>query len=194
MTTSLDDGRISKFHRQIYNWCKELYPSFKIEVEKLIPSTNQRIDIYIHQLDLAIECDGTFHDKPSFFFVKSVEAWKDIRMRDKLKTKTLNSHNINLIRIPYNCKIKNAEDLESLISEYFKKQEEYSEANLDVFKDSYKEREKGIREEYKEKDKERNKESYTSYKESDYYKEQREKARKHRKEQYRKYKENKRGA
>ena len=32
---NLNDDRVSKFQRQIYNWLKELYPSFNIELEKL---------------------------------------------------------------------------------------------------------------------------------------------------------------
>ena len=54
MSSFLDDGRISIFHRQIYDWVKELYPSIPIEMEKLIPSSNQRIDIFVDLLNLAI--------------------------------------------------------------------------------------------------------------------------------------------
>lgn len=110
---------ISDFQRQIYDWLRSLYPSFDIDLEKLIPSTNQRIDIYIHQLELAIECDGSFHDKPVFFFVKTQEQWRDIIQRDKLKNETLARYGIDLIRIPYNHKLKCAEDLGKLIDEFY---------------------------------------------------------------------------
>ena len=51
---ALDDGRISKFQRSIYDWLTELYPTIPIEMEKLIPETNQRVDIYISLLGLAV--------------------------------------------------------------------------------------------------------------------------------------------
>ena len=56
--TNLDDERISKFQRQIYDWLRELYPSFSIELEKHIPKTNQRIDIYIENLTLVFKSDS----------------------------------------------------------------------------------------------------------------------------------------
>lgn len=108
---NLDDGRISKFHRQIYDWVSELYPNFTIEMEKVIPSTNQRIDIFIELLNLAIECDGTFHDNSSSFFVKDEFQWQDIVQRDKKKESMLEEHGIKLVRIPYNHKLKSSKDL-----------------------------------------------------------------------------------
>ena len=113
--TKLDDGRISKFQRSIYDWLVELYPTIPIEMEKLIPKSNQRIDIYIDHLGLAIECDGTFHDKPSGFYVKSIAQWQDLVQRDRAKEHDLYHHGIKLVRIPYNHKMKSAQDLNTLI-------------------------------------------------------------------------------
>lgn len=163
----LDDNRVSKFQRQIYDWLKELYPSFKIELEKLIPSTNQRIDIYIHQLQLAIECDGSFHDKPTFFFVKTIEQWNDIISRDKLKTNTLSKYGVDLIRIPYNHKLKSSIDLGTLIDEFYSSRDSFNFIDEDIFIDTRKQKEK----EFLKQVNEYSKEKYQKFKESDDYKE-----------------------
>lgn len=142
MSTKLDDGRISKFQRSIYDWLVELYPTIPIEMEKLIPESNQRIDIYIDHLGLAIECDGTFHDKPSSFYVKNIAQWQDLVQRDRAKEKALFHHGIKLVRIPYNHKMKSSQDLNSLIEsiEY----PEGIELNREIFeyKNDYSEKEK----------------------------------------------------
>lgn len=185
----LDDNRVSKFQRQIYDWLKELYPSFKIELEKLIPSTNQRIDIYIHQLQLAIECDGTFHDKPSFFFVKTIEQWKDIIARDKLKNSTLSKYDVDLIRIPYNHKMKSSQDLGILIDEFYSSKESFNFIDEDIFTDKFKEKEKEFFKEFNQ----YSKEKYQRFKESDEYKENKiqknQKLKELRQEQYQKNKD-----
>lgn len=163
----LDDNRVSKFQRQIYDWLKELYPSFKIELEKLIPSTNQRIDIYVHQLQLAIECDGSFHDKPTFFFVKTIEQWNDIISRDKLKTNTLSKYDVDLIRIPYNHKLKSSTDLGILIDEFYSSKESFNFIDESIFIDTRKQKEN----EFLKQVNEYSKEKYQQFKESDDYKE-----------------------
>lgn len=163
----LDDNRVSKFQRQIYDWLKELYPSFKIELEKLIPSTNQRIDIYVHQLQLAIECDGSFHDKPTFFFVKTIEQWNDIISRDKLKTNTISKYGVDLIRIPYNHKLKSSTDLGILIDEFYSSKESFNFIDESIFIDTRKQKEK----EFLKQVNEYSKEKYQQFKESNDYKE-----------------------
>ena len=114
--TNLDDERISKFQRQIYDWLRELYPSFSMELEKHIPKTNQRIDIYIENLTLAVECDGIQHFKPVGFYVKTIEQWDKMIESDKIKNKVLEEAGITVLRIPYNHKLKSAEDLKTLIN------------------------------------------------------------------------------
>lgn len=161
------DGRISNIHLQIYNWLKELYPSFNIELEKVIVHSNQRIDIYIHQLQTAIEVDGEQHFRPVGYFVKTEEQWKDMVRKDKAKEKDLFNHGIRLVRIPYNHKLKSSSDLQEYINnisypdtefddslfintnkekilskqrEYSKsKYKEYSEANKEILKAKRKE-------------------------------------------------------
>lgn len=193
LVNNLDDGRISKFHRQIYDWLKEIYPSFKIELEKLIPKTNQRIDLYIYQLDLAIECDGTFHDTPDFFFVKTQEQWKDIIERDKLKVNTLNEYGLDLLRIPYNHKLKNSKDLEKLIDYFYKEKNINNEFDSSLFDSKFELNKKENMKKYNDK----SKEVLNNYKSSqefvdtkdEYNKKSREFNKQRRKEQYKKLKE-----
>lgn len=156
----LSDNRVSKFQRQIYDWLKELYPSFKIELEKLIPSTNQRIDIFIEQLELAIECDGGFHEKPTFFFVKTKEQWEDIIERDKRKEATLSQYGVDLIRIPYNHKLKSAQDLGGLIDTFYRERGSESSFDDTIFQ----KRENKALKQMKEKVKQRRREQYMRFK------------------------------
>ena len=118
MSSFLDDGRISIFHRQIYDWVKELYPNLPIDMEKLIPSSNQRVDIFVDLLNLAIECDGTFHDKPTSFYVKNEGQWKEQVRRDRKKEEDLANAGVKLVRVPYVHKFKNAQDLEAYIDSH----------------------------------------------------------------------------
>ena len=156
--SKIEDGRVSKFQRQIYDWLVELYPTLGVEMEKLIPSTNQRIDIFIPFLNIAVECDGTFHDTPDSFYVKDQEAWADIIERDKRKEHDLHHHGIKLIRIPYKHKMKSSEDLSVLMSEIPESTIEY---NPDIFESKVNVAE----EKFKSKIKTLRKESYLQYKE-----------------------------
>lgn len=132
MSTFLDDGRISIFHRQIYDWVKELYPNLPIEMEKLIPKSNQRIDIFVDYLNMAIECDGTFHDKPTSFYVKNEAQWKEQVQRDKRKEEDLANAGIKLVRVPYKHKFKKASDLKEYIDSH---KEPDVEFNPDIFEE-----------------------------------------------------------
>lgn len=142
--TTLDDDRISKFQRQIYDWLAELFPSMKIEMEKPIELNNQRIDIYVDNLNLAIECHGIQHYKPNFF-VKSQEQWVDMVEKDSIKKKILEMHGITLIEIPYNHKLKNSEDLKIFI---FSHEFNSNEFDDNIFKNKYEENQKNIAKNY----------------------------------------------
>ena len=173
--TQLDDGRISKFQRQIYDWVVELFPTLPVEMEKLIPSSNQRIDIYIEYLNLAIECDGTFHDKPSRFYVKNEMQWKDIVRRDRKKEEDLATHGIKLLRIPYNHKLKSSKDLEILIEnipepdvefnpEIFLDYSDYRSNSLDIARESRKKDYSDYIDQNKEDLKKKRKQAYHNFK------------------------------
>lgn len=171
---SLDDGRISKFQRQIYDWLKELYPSFNIEMEKLIVSSNQRVDIWIEQLETVVECDGIQHDKPIGYFVKTAEQWKDMVYKDKQKEIALASSGIRLVRISHNHKLKCAKDLEVYMGSFKFPEVDTDESIFEDTKDKeFKSKAKSYRQErykeYKEKNKDeikrRRKEHYLRQKE-----------------------------
>ena len=172
--TNLDDERISKFQRQIYDWLRELYPSFSIELEKHIPKTNQRIDIYVENLTLAVECDGIQHFKPVGFYVKTIEQWDKMIESDKIKNKVLEEAGVTVLRIPYNHKLKSSEDLKTLINSLKFNTKNY---NSEIFVNKYKEEQKSKlkiyhKNSYKE-FKEKNKETIKQ-KSKDFYKQAKE--------------------
>lgn len=156
--SKVEDGRVSKFQRQIYDWLIELYPTLGIEMEKLIPSTNQRIDIFIPYLNIAVECDGTFHDSPDSFFVKDQASWADIIERDKRKEKDLYHSGIKLVRIPYKHKLKSSKDLQ----EYM---ESIPDSIIDYDGSIFESKVNVNEEKFKTKIKSQRKESYLQYKE-----------------------------
>lgn len=49
------DGRGSEPQRLLYNFLKELYPSQKLHYEFYVEELNQRIDLYLPYLGIAIE-------------------------------------------------------------------------------------------------------------------------------------------
>lgn len=171
---ALDDGRISKFQRSIYDWLTELYPTIPIEMEKLIPETNQRVDIYISLLGLAVECDGTFHDKPNSFYVKSIEQWQDLVQRDRIKEKMLYDHGIKLVRIPYKHKMKTSSDLNELINSVDYPENILINESIFEYKNDYNEKEKIKAREYHKKSYEKfvdeNKESIKAKRKIEYQK------------------------
>lgn len=145
MSGFIDDGRISIFHRQIYDWIKEIYPNLSVENEKLIPKSNQRVDIFVDLINLAVECDGTFHDKPTSFYVQNEAQWRDQVQRDRRKEEDLANAGIKLVRVPYKHKFKNAQDLKVYIDSHkepdieydpsiFEEVNEYHQNSLDFAK------------------------------------------------------------
>ena len=127
-----------------------------IEMEKLIVANNQRIDIYIDNLNLAIECHGIQHYKPNFF-VKNQEQWSDMINKDKTKKDLLDRHGITLIEIPYNHKMKNSNDLKEFIFSHNFSTNTYDES---LFKDSYEEYKKAQNKSYQKQKYEEYKHSY----------------------------------
>ena len=69
------------------------------------PKTNNQLkfDIYIEDINLIIECDGTQHYvKNSYFNNLALQAgYTPVYETDKIKEEYCNNHNIKLIRIPY---------------------------------------------------------------------------------------------
>ena len=111
------DQRGSKDQQTIYNYLSEIYPSFDIIYEYALYEVNQRIDIYIPNLALAIEYHGRQHYDFIEHFHKTIEGFKEAQKMDQKKREYLLLHGVKLVEIPYNKMVANKEELEKIINE-----------------------------------------------------------------------------
>lgn len=100
----------SKFQTSVTNYIRQIYNNYRIFEEMTFsdcinPKTNNQLkfDIYIEDINLIIECDGTQHYvKNSYFNNLALQAgYTPVYETDKIKEEYCNNHNIKLIRIPY---------------------------------------------------------------------------------------------
>lgn len=109
------DGRGSEPQRLLYNFLKELYPSQKLYYEFYVEELNQRIDLYLPYLGIAIEYDGRQHSEYVPYFHKDYSDFNLGKLLDKNKNNFLIENGIKLIRIPHNKMVNSSEELKSLI-------------------------------------------------------------------------------
>lgn len=117
---------------RLYNKLKESFPNIDIIFEadyKTIPwIENQRIDIYIPCLNLAIELMGPQHYKEIPFFVKNGSSLEVTQERDKRKRLKCKENNCVLIDVDYQY---TNEDFKNLILEITKRLEELAKEDTD---------------------------------------------------------------
>ena len=85
-------------------------------------------DFYIKDTNILIEIDGEQHFKPVYFCgkttkekrEKAIKLFKDTQKRDEIKNKYCETHNYNLIRIPY-TEMKNG-NYKNILSQLFIKE------------------------------------------------------------------------
>lgn len=109
------DGRGSEPQRLLYSYLKELYPTQTIHYEFLIDELNQRIDIYLPYLGIAIEFDGIQHSEYTPFFHKDYSDFNLGKLLDRKKSDFLIERGIKLVRIPHNKMVKSSQELKELI-------------------------------------------------------------------------------
>ena len=109
------DGRGSDSQRRFYDLLKEIYPIYDVVYEYAIGEIEQRLDLFIPVLGIAVEYNGIQHYKFSSFFHKDETDWNKGVMLDKKKTQYLNYNGVKLVLIQYNTKIKTAEELKEFI-------------------------------------------------------------------------------
>jgi hypothetical protein len=105
------DDRGSKLQQFIYNLTVEAYSPYQVIYEYGIGHLQQRIDIFIPILGIAIEIHGEQHYNYTPFFHKDEVAWNYSVMLDTKKSNYLKEHGVKLIEIPFNSKIKTKEEL-----------------------------------------------------------------------------------
>ena len=109
------DERGSKLQQDIYNLACKAYKPYEVIYEYPIGALNQRIDIFIPLLGIALEIDGIQHFKFVKFFHKDETAWNSAKRLDEQKENYLVEHGVKLVRIPYNTDIETVEQLKELI-------------------------------------------------------------------------------
>lgn len=93
------DDRGSKPQRHLHAVLSEVYPQYDIVYEQLIPQLNQRIDIFVKELGVAIEYDGQQHFQYVEFFHRDFEGYHDAIKLDKTKERFLADNGIKLLRL-----------------------------------------------------------------------------------------------
>lgn len=111
------DERGSKLQQDIYNLACKAYKPYEVIYEYPIGALNQRIDIFVPLLGIALEIDGIQHFEFSKFFFKDENAWNNSVRLDTVKDKYLYEHGVKVVRIPYNTKIKTVEDLKECVNQ-----------------------------------------------------------------------------
>jgi len=71
---------------------------------------NLELDCYNKELQLAVEYNGIQHYEFSPFFHKNKDQFQNQKYRDEMKKRLCLEHNITLIEVPYNVKIKDIEN------------------------------------------------------------------------------------
>lgn len=109
------DGRGSKDQRTIYDYLVELYPSLEIIYEFPLYEVNQRVDIFIPALGLAIEYSGRQHSEYVQHFHKDFEGYIKGRKQDQKKIEYLALKGAKLVIIKHNEMVDSAEKLKEII-------------------------------------------------------------------------------
>lgn len=151
------DGRGSNNQRKLYYMLKELYPGMDIIYEYKLPN-NQRLDLFIPILGVAVEYDGEQHFNFIDSWHKDINGFISQKKADSTKDKLLHDMGIKLVRIPYSDMVNDLEGLKSLIDNTPYPDIEYIPIEIKKEKDPY-------LESIKNKNREFNKKIYQAYKE-----------------------------
>lgn len=178
------DGRGSKDQRILYDYLTQLYPLYKIVYEYPLYEVNQRLDLFIPSLGLAIEYHGRQHMEFVQHFHKEIEGFKYGKAQDQKKIEYLSLKGIKLVEIPYNQMVNSKEELQELIDSIPYPDIEYNGLEtVSESKENFLNTQRDFRKNLYKKTKEKTKEDV------EHRKERLEKERQYRKDLYRKHKE-----
>lgn len=121
------DGRGSKGQLRIYGMIRALYPRYTVLWEQEIKSLRQRFDIFIKELGVAFEIDGSQHYKVNSFFHRDLMAPKRGFIADQRKDSFCFDNGIKMVRLNYDDALKMSEsDLKERIDSIMYPETEYS--------------------------------------------------------------------
>lgn len=92
----------------------KLLGNYTIQEQKTIGRL--RLDFFVKELSLAVECDGIQHEEFNMHYFESKEAFKDAQQRDRLKEKLCEQAGITLVRLDYKFVMK-AKDANEILKE-----------------------------------------------------------------------------
>lgn len=151
------DGRGSNNQRKLYSMLKELYPGMDIIYEYKLPN-NQRVDLFIPILGIAVEYDGEQHFNFIDAWHKDLNGFISQKKMDSSKDKILYDMGIKLVRIPYSDMVCTLDDLKRVIDNTPYPDVQYIPPKEEKELNSY-------LESIKNKNREFNKQRYKAYKE-----------------------------
>ena len=109
------DERGSKDQRILYTMLTEIYSNHDVVYEQAIPDLNQRIDLFVPHIGLAIEYQGIQHEKFVPHFHKNIEEFKRAVKMDQVKSEYLYMHGIKLVYIYHDKMVSSKEELSDII-------------------------------------------------------------------------------
>lgn len=109
------DGRGSKDQRTLYEMLEEIYPGLEIAYEYPLYEVNQRVDIFIPSLGIAIEYSGRQHSEYVQHFHKDFEGYTKGRQQDQKKIEYLALKGVKLVIIKHNEMVDTTEKLKAII-------------------------------------------------------------------------------
>lgn len=100
---------MSKYARKVRNLLVELHINFTIEQQFpwLVNKIPMRLDFYLPDFNIAIECQGGYHFTVDGFYNKTDEDLYKVLEKDKLKARLCDENGVGLI---YYCTNKNYKD------------------------------------------------------------------------------------
>lgn len=108
------DNRGSEEQRIIYRFLKDLYPSYDVIYEAVLPN-GMRFDCFVKQIGLVIELDGIQHNQYVEHFHGDYNGFLVQRIKDRKKDSIAESLGIKLIRINQSDCPKSSDELKTLI-------------------------------------------------------------------------------
>lgn len=103
-TLIIEEGGISKFHREVLNIVHSMYPNDIIQVNHCIKANGKNLyfDIFLPRLKIAIEADGRQHVEFVQHFHGDASGFQESKNNDNIKNSYCELNNITLVRILYN--------------------------------------------------------------------------------------------